>query len=401
MNNFNASSYFLDYSNVTKRSTEKQVTKGLEFILSHLGKPDWPRTISTKLTEGRQFTTYSRLEALSYFKDSNYLDCRISAYNSESKKTVNFIMIDLDQSNFKSMQELDRVKTKTLSQISVAFQVGRKIEIATVIWSGNGYHCYVPADSQEKILEQMSEFKKFKDPGKQFLRFAEWYLSNGKCDNEHNKTLSFNNCMLRIPGSFNSKNNVQVRIVQKWNGTSKVQLHLLYSRFLAYLVDQGQNLTKHAILSENGNLSQLSVLQRFYQRRDKSKKKFIPWIERLLKTPMPDHRKYCIWRILAPYLINVKHLSFEESFDRINQWLDKCYELEALDFHAGTKINDCLIGVINKGYLPISLDNPDKEPKTLKTDNRDLYDVVKDLVKATRNRTRYTVDITSSRRQGL
>ena len=68
--------------------------------------------------------------------------------------------------------------------------------------------------------------------------FAEWYLSNGKCDNEHNKTVSFNNCMLRIPGSFNSKNNVQVRIMQKWNGTSKVPLHLLYSKFLANPVNQ-------------------------------------------------------------------------------------------------------------------------------------------------------------------
>jgi non-catalytic primase subunit PriX-like protein len=95
------------------------------------------------------------------------------------------------------------------------------------------------------------------------------------------------------------------------------------------------------------------VLQRFYQGRNKIKKNFIPWIERLLKTPMPDHRKYCIWRILAPYLSNVKHLSFEESFDRINRWLDKCNKLEALDFDADTKINDCLNGVINKGYLPV------------------------------------------------
>ncbi len=51
--------------------------------------------------------------------------------------------------------------------------------------------------------------------------------------------------MLRIPGSFNSKNNVQVQVVQKWNGTFKVPAHLLYNKFLAYLVDQGQNLNKH------------------------------------------------------------------------------------------------------------------------------------------------------------
>ena len=127
------------------------------------------------------------------------------------------------------------------------------------------------------------------------------------------------------------------------------------------------------------------MLQRFYQRRNKDKKnkdkKFIPWIERLLKTPIPDHRKYCIWRILVPYLVNVKHLSFEESFDTIDRWLTKCSKLEELDFDTNTKVNDCLNGAVNKGYLPISFDNPSKEPRTLKTDNRELYDLVKNIPK--------------------
>jgi hypothetical protein len=376
----NFKTYFLECS-VDSTTVERQVTKGLEFILSHLGKPDWPRTISTGLTEGRQFTVRSRLEALSYFKDSNYLDCRISAYNPDNK-IVDFIMIDMDQSNFKSKQELNKAKTRTLSKISTTFRIrNRSNKPTTVIWSGNGIHFYIPADSQGKILERIPKFKKFKEPSRDFLRFAEWYLSNGKCDNEHNKTVSFNNCMLRIPGSFNSKNNVQVRIMQKWNGTSKVPAHLLYSKFLAYLVNQARNLTKHkskphANLSENGNLSQLSVLQRYYQRRNKKNKNFIPWIERLLKTPTPDHRKYCIWRIYAPYLINVKRLSFEEAFDIIDKWLYKCNDLEPLNFDTETKVNDCLNRAVDIGYLPISLDNPEKEPKTLKTDNRELYNIL-------------------------
>jgi len=83
----------------------------------------------------------------------------------------------------------------------------------------------------------MSEFSKFKEPSKQFLRFAEYHLSNGKADSEHYHTVSF----------------------------------------------------------KNG------------------------------------------WRVLAPYLVNVKHLSFEESFDIIDKWLDKC--------------NYCLDSAINKGYL--------------------------------------------------
>jgi hypothetical protein len=175
---------------------------------------------------------------------------------------------------------------------------------------------------------------------------------------------------------------VQVKVIQKWNGTSKVPVHLLYGEFSAYLINQGRNLiTKHrsktrAFSSNYGNsLSQLNVLERFYQRRNK-KKKFIPWIERLLKTPIPDHRKYCIWRIHASYLINIKHLRFEEAFDIIEKWLYKCNDLEELDFDTEMKVNDCLNGAVNKAYLPISLDNPDKEPKTLKTDNRELYDIL-------------------------
>jgi Primase X len=371
-------SYFLD-SPTASSTEERWVTKGLESILSHLNKPTWPRTISTKLTEGRQFIVHSRLEALSYFKDSNFLDCRISAYNP-CGRTLDFIMIDIDRSNFKSMQELNDAKTRTISKISSTFRPHIKsINPATVIWSGKGYHLYIPADSKGKILEQIPKFKKFREPSKEFLRFAEWYLSNGKCDNEHNKTVSFNNCMLRIPGSFNSKNNVQIRIVQKWKGPYKVPVHLLYDKFLNYLINQSQKLTHrpqpHATLSASDKFSKLSILQRFYQRRNTTKN-FIPWIEKLLKTPISDHRKYSIWRILAPYLINVKSLSFDGAFNIIDKWLNRCDELKSLDFDSELKINCCLINAIDRGYLPISLDNLEKEPKTLKTENRELYDML-------------------------
>lgn len=155
-------------------------------------------------TQSKQFTILSRLEALSYFKDSNYLDRRISAYNLESR-TVDFIMINMDQSNFKSKQELNKAKARALSKISTTFRIRNKSsKPTTVICSGNGYHFYIPADSQGKILVRMPKFRKLNEPSKEFLRFAESYLSNDKCDSRHNKTVSFNNCMLRIPGSFNS-----------------------------------------------------------------------------------------------------------------------------------------------------------------------------------------------------
>jgi hypothetical protein len=70
-------------------------------------------------------------------------------------------------------------------------------------------------------------------------------------------------------------------------------------------------------------------------------------------------------------------MSFEESYNRIYHWLERCSELKTLDFDPETKIKDCLNRAIDTGYLPISFDNLSKEPRTLKTDNRELYDIIK------------------------
>ena len=89
-----------------------------------------------------------------------------------------------------------------------------------------------------------------------------------------------------------------------------------------------------------------------------------------------NHRKYCVWRIFAPYFINVKHLLFSDSYIRISQWLESCSKLRVLNFDPAIKINDSLNRSINTGYLPISFDNSLKEPRTLKTDNRELYNII-------------------------
>jgi hypothetical protein len=119
------------------------VEEGLEFILSHLKESFWPRTISTKTTEGRQVPVYSKQEALAWYKAANFIDCRISAYPYDSglgkicnRQTIDFVMIDLDLKVFKSKLALDRAMTKTLRKIRGIF--GVEFE-PTVIWSGNGY----------------------------------------------------------------------------------------------------------------------------------------------------------------------------------------------------------------------------------------------------------------------
>lgn len=93
----------------------------------------------------------------------------------------------------------------------------------------------------------------------------------------------------------------------------------------------------------------------------------VGWIEHLLQTPIVDCRKYCIWRILVPYLINRKHVSQEERIHTIKTWLDQCSNLEQIKFNVNQKINDTIIHVGN--YGPVY---PDK----LKEECPQLYDIL-------------------------
>jgi Primase X len=93
----------------------------------------------------------------------------------------------------------------------------------------------------------------------------------------------------------------------------------------------------------------------------------------MLENPLSDYRKYLIWRILSPYLLNVKNIPKEESYSVIKDWLDKCSKLERLNFNAKLKIKDGLKGA--RGYFPISLEK-------LKEENRELYEIVGKLGRA-------------------
>jgi hypothetical protein len=82
------------------------------------------------------------------------------------------------------------------------------------------------------VLEEESEFAKFGYPSRKFIQFAEYYLSDNKADPCHTKGLSFKNCMVRIPGSFNSKNGAEeeeVKIIQRWNGFRPSIINHYYS----------------------------------------------------------------------------------------------------------------------------------------------------------------------------
>lgn len=65
----------------------------------------------------------------------------------------------------------------------------------------------------------------------------------------------------------------------------------------------------------------------------------IRWIESLLITRLEDHRKYVLWLILAPYLINLKKLSYDEAFRVIRDWLNKCDKITPMNFNPTTLHN--------------------------------------------------------------
>ena len=230
------------------------IFSGVNFLLQHLAKPDFPRTIATKLTEGKQFIVSSKEEAISFYKEANYMDCRLAAYpynvNNTAPQIIDFVMLDLDLNNFSySRQKLDMALNKILMLL-------KKDNVEpTVIWSGNGYHVLVPLEPLQCILEDMSEFSKFTEPSKKILRFLEKHISKGNSDSVHNSTVSFGNCMLRVPHSFNAKHgSIEVKIVKEWNN-KRLRIKPLLGDFLAYLLDEKdkRKLTHAKYYKENNN----------------------------------------------------------------------------------------------------------------------------------------------------
>lgn len=124
-------------------------------------------------------------------------------------------MIDLDLKDFDNRKTLDKQLKNILKRLSERFQDARFNGKAhpTVLWTGNGYHIYQPIDG--KVLEEELTFFNFlpyldgHDLTTEFLRFAEEFFTNGKADPQHSPSIK--SCLIRVPGTFNSKNNEEVK----------------------------------------------------------------------------------------------------------------------------------------------------------------------------------------------
>src|SRR3989442_14889064 len=216
------------------------IEEGITFILSHFQEPIFPRRIFTPIQ--KQIKIENTDEIVKYFKESKFYDCRISAFpylenwyiKLHGPQPPDILFIDLDASQFKSGRALYLALVETLKNIQDRFHSNSQ---PTILESGSGgYHIIQPL--QVIDLGRVDQFSKWSiDPNKEFLRFTERWLSDGKADYNHYNNVSMNNYLLRVPNSINSKTNTEVKIIQRWNGV-RPDVRFVYSYFLAYLVDK-------------------------------------------------------------------------------------------------------------------------------------------------------------------
>lgn len=356
------------------------IESGLDFVSLHLENPVFPRRIATYATGGKQVLVKNKEEALARFKQSNLLDCKISAYpfpvpeyKGFNRQAPDLFLSDVDRKNSKSNESFKQSLRVTLRNFK------NKLHGATpnVLWSGGGYHFIQPLDA-DIVLEMESVFSEFAEPSRKLMQYAERLVTDNKADPCHSNTVSFNNCMIRIPCSYNSKygqfngdNKVvnippisEVRIVQRWDGY-RPNIRWLLKDYWIYLIQERNDeilnslrLERRRMRSENNYYTNYGIIGTGHIGT-------IDWIESLYRKPLDDFRKYCTWRILIPYFINIKKLSRSDTFNLLMSWLNRCStECRRLDFDPRRKIEDLLNGV--RKYRPISKDR-------LKIENEALY----------------------------
>lgn len=348
------------------------IEEGLDFILSHFEGEQrlWPRKISTYTTEGKQIEVRSREEALARFKQANLIDCRINAYpvylewKGINRQAPNVLFAaDLDISTFKTEKAFTLTANRTLKNIEeILLSLGGH---PTVLWTGNGLHMYQPV--QSIVLEEESVFSKFDQPSNRFLRFAERYLSSGKSDPSHSSNVSFKSCLLRVPGSHNSKcikrnNNIidpeitGVKIVQEWNGIRPKINPLLKEYHMSLAADKIRADIKSMKVEQKRQKQQQSKRRKgvvdYSYNDNNTTTTTTAWIECLLQTGIEDFRKNAISLILAPYLLHKKKLSYEQATQVIRNWLlNKCSPLSSLDFNAEYLIRSALNNASKKPQI--------------------------------------------------
>jgi hypothetical protein len=78
------------------------------------------------------------------------------------------------------------------------------------------------------------------------------------------------------------------------------------------------------------------------------------YIYKLLMTPLDDGRHRILWLVLAPWAINVAHLSYESAYKIIDDYLQECKKV--FDTNADEDIDYYLDYAKSSGLLPLKFE---------------------------------------------
>jgi hypothetical protein len=329
------------------------------------GSP-FPRTVSTYATRGRQILVNSTEEIYEKFEQAKFVDCRINAFPVDNK-SPDFVMADLDLSKFRTERMLIKALDKTVSRVNKDLP---DEPVPMVLFTGGGYHIYQPIDMS--VLEEESIFRFFDNPSSEFIRYAAQRWTDGKNDTCNNP--SVRSCLLRVPGSINSKNRKTVEIVQEWNGKRPTANRLLQdfyiksaskklrkesSTYYEYYAPTSHHF-KHKTYRHYGHMPR-------YPADPTTAIDGIAWIDTILANgAIADYRKTLVDLVLAPYLVNVKQCDYDDAYSKIIDWLNKCGHKRSLDFNAKLKVSYALKKSKQNRIRPMRLD-------TIKIDYPDMY----------------------------
>jgi hypothetical protein len=315
------------------------VKEGIRSILTHFeGRQSlFPRKMSTSLSQGRQFIVYNEEQILNECIKSNFIDCRLNAYPVLSDNDIapairapNLIFIDIDllTGNYEnSILELSKTLSRSLKQIN------HKLEkcIPTVLWTGNGYHIYIVLDTRPlELITELTELSR--QPSEEFLKFAEIIFTNGKADSKHNH--SFSSYLLRIPHTFNSKcfnenADPEVKIIQRFDFQQIPKINSCMLReFRLYLADLNIK-RKRDFIKQDQKIRQYNKCNNSQSVTYKIPQSY-QWVETVLQSSIPDHRKFTLDLVLTPYLLNIQRISFDQAFSILRDWITRCNNLRNL-----------------------------------------------------------------------
>jgi hypothetical protein len=186
-------------------------------------------------------------------------------------------------------------------------------------------------------------------------------LSLNKADTANNP--GFKSCLLRVPYTFNSECvndgiDAEVKIVQQWDSSKALSnIDNLLIEFQTFLVDKKlkAELENKRKKFNNSHVSSYTTTN------------ILPYAER--------YRKFAVSLILAPYFVNIQHLSDTEAFCRIKEWLLKCSKVSKLEpsveyFDDYTR--KAIERARSSGIKSL------KFQQTLKVKNRELYGMLKE-----------------------